>query len=294
MKGASILIVDDEAGLRHGLESLFRREGFTVHTAADFERPWRRPRATPWTWPSWTSACAGGTSGIELLRELKRQEPDLVVIVITGFGSIDTAVTSLKGGAADYFLKPIDNAQAPRRGAQEPRAAGPDRARTASSATSSPAAAPRTSSSPATPPCCALVAKADKVKDNTVTVLITGESGTGKEVLARYIHYTGARRDGAVRLPQLRGAVARACCCPSCSATSGAPSPAPWSASGASSSWPTGARCSSTRSATCRRRSRPSSCACIEESSFERRGRGEAHPGGRAAHRGHQQGPAAP
>jgi len=48
----------------------------------------------------------GERSGIDLLRELKRQEPDVVVIVITGFGSIDSVITSMKGGAADYFLSP--------------------------------------------------------------------------------------------------------------------------------------------------------------------------------------------
>ena len=126
MKGRTVLIVDDEEGIRHGLMTMFRKEGFTVHCAAD----WRRSGgsggpAIPVDAAVVDVRLRGGKSGIDLLQELKRLEPDLVVIVITGFGSIDNAVAAMKAGAADYFLKPIDNAQAPRRGAPEPRAAGP-------------------------------------------------------------------------------------------------------------------------------------------------------------------------
>jgi DNA-binding NtrC family response regulator len=111
MKGASILIVDDEEGIRHGLENLFRREGFTVHSVADFEAAVAAAAKYPVDAAVVDIRLRDGKTGIELLRELKRLEPDIVVIVITGFGSIDTAVTSMKGGAADYFLKPIDNAK---------------------------------------------------------------------------------------------------------------------------------------------------------------------------------------
>jgi DNA-binding NtrC family response regulator len=122
-------------------------------------------------------------------------EPDVVVIVITGFGSIDNAVASMKAGAADYFLKPIDNARlldavarnlALRTLATENRFLRDELMRRS---------LPHdfVANDPAVRE---LLATADKVKDTPVTVLLTGESGTGKEVLARYIHYTGVRRDG--------------------------------------------------------------------------------------------------
>jgi len=195
MRGPSILIVDDEEGIRHGLENLFRREGFTVHSAADHEPAVAAAARHPLDVALIDMRLKGGNSGIELLKELKRVEPDLVVIVITGFGSIDTAVSSLKAGAADYFLKPIDNTKlldAVRKGLQMRALASENRyLRDELSRRSLPHHF--LTSDPAVRE---LISTADKVKDTSVTVLITGESGTGKEVLARHIHYTGARRDG--------------------------------------------------------------------------------------------------
>jgi DNA-binding NtrC family response regulator len=195
MKGPTVLIVDDEEGIRHGLMTMFRKEGFTVHWAADAVEAVEAAGRLPVDVAVVDVRLRGGRSGIDLLQELKRLEPDVVVIVITGFGSIDNAVAAMKAGAADYFLKPIDNARlldAVRRNlalrtlATENRFLRDELMRRS---------LPHdfVANDPAVR---ALLATADKVKDTPVTVLITGESGTGKEVLARYIHYTGARRDG--------------------------------------------------------------------------------------------------
>jgi DNA-binding NtrC family response regulator len=192
MKGASILIVDDEEGIRHGLEHLFRREGFTVHSAAGCDSAVSAAAKVPIDVAVVDIRLRGGQSGIDLLKQLKGLEPDIVVIVITGFGSIDTAVASLKAGAADYFLKPIDNGKlldavrknlALRALASENRFLRDElnlRSIPHQFVTQDPAVR-------------ALICKADKVKDTPVTALITGESGTGKEVLARYIHCTSIR-----------------------------------------------------------------------------------------------------
>ncbi len=51
----------------------------------------------------------GEKNGIDLIRDLKSVEPDMLIVIITGYGSIDTAVKSMKEGASDYILKPIDN-----------------------------------------------------------------------------------------------------------------------------------------------------------------------------------------
>jgi two-component system response regulator AtoC len=195
MTGPSILIVDDEEGIRHGLENLFRREGFTVRCASDYEAAVTAAAHYALDVALVDIRLKGGKSGLELLRELKRIEPDLVVIVITGFGSIDTAVSSLKGGAADYFLKPIDNTKlldAVRKALQLRALATENRyLRDELSRRSLPHHFLTND-----PVVQELVSTADKVKDTSVTVLITGESGTGKEVLARHIHYTGGRREG--------------------------------------------------------------------------------------------------
>jgi DNA-binding NtrC family response regulator len=189
-----VLIVDDEEGIRHGLGNLFRREGFVVHSAADCDAAVAAAARYPVDVAIVDIRLRGGKTGLDLLVELKRQEPDVVVIVITGYGSIDTAVTSMKSGAADYFLKPIDNAKlldavrrclALRALASENRFLRDELSRRSLShhmVTRDPAIV-------------GLLSTADKVKNAPVTVLLTGESGTGKEVLARYIHFTGARRD---------------------------------------------------------------------------------------------------
>jgi DNA-binding NtrC family response regulator len=195
MKSASILIVDDEEGIRHGLESLFRKAGFSVHAAAGYDAAVSAAAKYPLDVAVVDIRLRGGKTGIDFLMELKRQEPDLIVIVITGFGSIDTAIASLKGGAADYFLKPIDNAKlldAVQRNL-EMRALATEnrflrdelflRCLSHQLVTRDPVLRE-------------LISTADKVKDTPVTILVTGESGTGKEVLARYIHFTGSRRDG--------------------------------------------------------------------------------------------------
>ena len=194
MKGMSVLIVDDEEGLRHGLENLFKREGFTVHTAASYETAVSAAARYPVDAAIVDVRLKGDRSGIDLLLVLKRLEPDLVVIVITGYGSVDTAVASLKGGAADYFLKPIDNPkllESVRRNLEFRALASENRFLKDELVQRSPHTFVTRD-----PTLAALLAKADKVKDRSVTVLITGESGTGKEVLARYIHFSGERRDG--------------------------------------------------------------------------------------------------
>jgi DNA-binding NtrC family response regulator len=193
--GASILIVDDEEGLRHGLENLFHKEGFTVHSAASFESAVAVASQYALDAAVVDLRLKEGRSGLDLLLEMKRLEPDLVVIVITGYGSIDTAVTSLKGGAADYFLKPIDNKKlldAVRKNL-ELRALKTENRFLREELVGRFLPYRLVTGDPAL---LALVEKADLVKDNPVTVLITGESGTGKEVLARYLHFTGARKEG--------------------------------------------------------------------------------------------------
>jgi DNA-binding NtrC family response regulator len=196
MSPASILIVDDEEGIRHGLVNLFRREGFTVRAAADYEEAVSAAARHPLDAAVVDIRLRRGKSGLDLLAELKRLEPDLVVIVITGYGSIDTAVSSLRGGASDYFLKPIDNKKlldAVTRNLELRDLKSQNRfLKDELSRRCLPHHFITRD-----PGMMELLQQADKVKDSPVTVLITGESGTGKEVMARYIHFTSRRRDAS-------------------------------------------------------------------------------------------------
>lgn len=194
-KGYAVLIVDDEEGLRYGLERLFKRQGFTVYACGDCEQAIATTEKYSLDVALLDIRLKSGESGIELLKTLKRIEPDLVAIMITGYGSIDTAVTSMKEGASDYIVKPIDNRNLldvvyknlELRNLQQENVFLktellnqylPHECITANTDIQ------------------ALLRKADKIKHNPVTVFITGESGTGKEVLARYIHFTSNRSEG--------------------------------------------------------------------------------------------------
>lgn len=103
-----ILLVDDEQGIRTVLGIALADRGFRVHTAADAQEAVSLfdQLAPPIVL---TDIKMPGMSGIELLRELKRRNPDTEVIMITGHGDMDLAIQSLKHEATDYIAKPIDD-----------------------------------------------------------------------------------------------------------------------------------------------------------------------------------------
>ncbi|MCL5884760.1 MAG: sigma-54 dependent transcriptional regulator, partial [Deltaproteobacteria bacterium] len=126
-----------------------------------------------------------GLSGIEVLRRIKKQAPEIPVLVITAFGSVKTAVEAMKSGAYDFIGKPfqrdqlllsVERALERRRLATEVRelrirASGVERKLIGSSSAMK-----------------RLLEIADRVSRTDAGILITGESGTGKEVIARRIH----------------------------------------------------------------------------------------------------------
>jgi two-component system NtrC family response regulator len=136
-----------------------------------------------------------GMSGMEVLDRIQRESPGLPVIIITAYGTIESAVEAMRRGAFDYITKPfnrdelritLERALKMRRLEQENaelRAAVIERHRFEGIIGSSASMH-------------AVLDLAARVAGSDATVLITGESGTGKEVLAKGIHYTGSRHDG--------------------------------------------------------------------------------------------------
>jgi len=189
-----ILIVDDEEGIRVGLEHFFRREGFAAVTASSAEEALALTDGVEFAAAVLDVRLGGRDRGAELLGELHARDPDLPVIMVTGYGSVESAVRAMKEGASDYLLKPIDNAhllETVRRSIELVRLRRDNAylrrelmTKLYSHDIVTHDARYRT-----------LIDLADRVKDSEATVLLTGESGTGKEVMARYIHFTGARRD---------------------------------------------------------------------------------------------------
>ena len=187
-----ILIIDDDSSLRRVLEYNLQQEGYDVCTAADGESGLRlfiekSPSIVI------TDLKMPGMGGFQLLSAVKERSPATVVIVLTAFGAIDTAVEAMKLGAFDYLTKPFNREELKltvRKGLQlqglteENRLLKEElsgRAEFKSIVGTSRAME-------------GVFAVVRKVADTEATVLITGESGTGKELVARAIHSGSSRR----------------------------------------------------------------------------------------------------
>jgi DNA-binding NtrC family response regulator len=193
-KKSRILVVDDEPSARAGLQKLLQQEGYPVDVAEDgvhalacFSESPADVVVTDLKMPK--------MDGIDLLRKLRDQDPDLPVIVCTAFGDVDTAVKAMRAGAEDYLTKPVDfdaltlaieralerrelrvEAENLRRQIRERDGDGLQGLVGASPAMQK------------------VYRVARQVAAARATVLITGESGTGKGELARAIHALGPRR----------------------------------------------------------------------------------------------------
>jgi len=189
------LIVDDEEGIRHGLRRLFEGEGYEVLCAEDASQAETIGTTQKIDIAILDVRLKGATSGLELLARLKREDGDLPVIVITGYGSIESAIEAMKRGASDYILKPVDNEALlalVRRNLEVAQLKRDNRYLKKELLQKTYQRQIITKN----PEMLNILARLDSVKDSTASILITGESGTGKEVFARYIHFTSARSAG--------------------------------------------------------------------------------------------------
>ncbi len=193
MPDPTLLVADDDPGLRESLERTLTREGYRVVVASDGRAALERVQGGDIDLVV-TDLKMPGLSGIELLHAVKTVAPDLDVILLTAFGTIEEAVKAMKDGAYDFITKPFQRQQLVRvvRAALERR----DLIRQ-NRALQEELAALRgqpqlIGASPAFRRMQALV---EQVADSSATVLVQGESGTGKEGVARLIHQRSPRRD---------------------------------------------------------------------------------------------------
>jgi DNA-binding NtrC family response regulator len=194
LKG-SILVVDDEIEIREGLEALLTSESFEVTLAETGEAGLQRLEDRPFDLML-LDVSLPDRNGLELLREIRRRDPQLSIILITAFGSIDMARAAFKGGAQDYITKPWSNDEliAQVSLAIEGRHLRDENVQLKR-------ALKQRYSFPA------IVGKSDKmlavfdlvtqVAPSRSTILINGESGTGKELIAKAIHSASPRADKA-------------------------------------------------------------------------------------------------
>jgi two-component system, NtrC family, response regulator AtoC len=190
-----ILIIDDEAFICENVQRILSDEGFEVRSAASGKEA-RDIVASDEVDLALLDLNLGTEDGIEVLKTLKELDPDLLVIIITGYGSVETAVESLKLGAFHYMKKPF-KADALRlivKLALKTQTLKREVRKLKRADGMLPGRSPIIGRSAAFNEVAARVREIARIPS---TALITGESGTGKELVARAIHDLSARKDAA-------------------------------------------------------------------------------------------------
>jgi len=180
-----ILIVDDDPSMRMALMESVRRLGYDAQGAMDgADAVERVSRYKPWLVV--TDLKMPRLGGLDLIKEIKSRSPQTLMVLMTAYGTVETAVEAMKYGASDYILKPFSTDLLERVIANL-KARGAD-------ASMSPAV-PIDQRSILTqdPGMARLLSTVEGVASSQATVLIHGESGTGKELLARFIHSRSPR-----------------------------------------------------------------------------------------------------
>ena len=202
---STVLVVDDKEMLRDSVAVTLQRPGFTVLTAPDAEAALgliasRRPDAVV------TDLKMPRVSGIELVERALEIDADLPIILMTAFGTVETAVRALKLGAFDYITKPFEGDElvvAVKRAIEHARLKRDNEVLRRSAAPAGAAPGPDASEHDGprglervigeSPAMGAVKGELEAIAASQGTVLVAGESGTGKEVVARAIHEMGGR-----------------------------------------------------------------------------------------------------
>jgi two-component system response regulator HydG len=187
----TVLVVDDEASNTESLERIFTREGMRAFTAANGSKALeicRQHRVQVVV----SDLMMPGMDGIELIRALRAIGADAEVVVMTAYGTVETAVQAMREGAYDFVEKPLKRVQivktvklAAERGAllRENQSLKRELTQLRSKAI--------VGSSPALRRALTIATQAAR---STANVLVLGESGTGKELIARHVHEQSGRK----------------------------------------------------------------------------------------------------
>jgi DNA-binding NtrC family response regulator len=195
MSKGSILVVDDESEIREGLELLLQSEGYQVSSAETAMSGLAQLEERPFDLLL-LDVSLPDRNGIDMLKDVHRQDPHLPIVLITAYGSIEMARAAFKSGAMDYITKPWSNDELLAQVAQAVEAR-----RLRDENLQLKRALKQRFNFPN------IIGKSDKmltlfdlvtqVAPSRSTVLISGESGTGKELIAKAIHSASTRADKA-------------------------------------------------------------------------------------------------
>jgi len=192
-QSANILIVDDDPDTLDLLSEVLHAEGgYDVVTAAGAPEALEAGKKAHFDVILSDIRLGPDLNGLDVLRAFKSIQPDSEVILITAFGSMETAIEAVKGGAFDYLSKPfkiddvlirVRRALENRKLVRKTRGLNPQQI----------CQSPLSTLVGRSPAMLEIYKKIGMVADSRATVLITGESGTGKELVARAIHVNGPR-----------------------------------------------------------------------------------------------------
>ena len=191
MPRGSILVVDDEVEIREGLETLLASDGYSVASVESGSAGLTKLEERPFDLLL-LDVSLPDRNGIELLHEIRRRDPNLSVILITAYGSIDMARAAFKGGAQDYITKPWSNDELLAQVSiaiegSRLREENVQLKRALKERYNFPNIAGKSDKM------LAVLDLVTQVAPSRSTVLITGESGTGKELIAKAIHSASTR-----------------------------------------------------------------------------------------------------
>jgi DNA-binding NtrC family response regulator len=188
-----VLVVDDQADMRGLLLDVLESEGYHVGTAESGEKALQVLAEEQYDLVL-SDLRMKGMLGTTLLGEIKHRSPETVVILMTAFGTIETAIEAIKGGATDYLIKPVKTADVVRivgravREVQLRREVAHLRREVYKEYSFHQILGKSR-------PMQEVFELIRRVADSPSNVLITGESGTGKELVAKAIHYNSDRRE---------------------------------------------------------------------------------------------------
>ncbi len=187
----SILVVDDEEIVRESLGGWLEKDGYQVESVADGPAAVARLRARPWS----ILVCdlkMPGMDGLQVLEAARQLQPDLAVVIMTAYATVDTAVAAMKLGAYDYLMKPFDPEELSLMMQKIVAQQGLVRENAVLRQALEKQYGFRDLYSKS-PGMQAVFELARSAARSSSTILILGESGTGKEVLARAVHAESPR-----------------------------------------------------------------------------------------------------
>ena len=191
----NVLVVDDDQDMRTLLRDVLEDHGYKVTLAPNGQEALKSLREGEYP-VVLTDLRMKGIQGIELLAEIKRSFPDTNVILMTAFGSVETALEAMKQGASDYLMKPVKNDDLLRVAERSFREAmlrsEINRLRREVNKEYS-----FNQILGKSKPMREIFDLIRRVADSQTNILITGESGTGKELVAKALHYNSERKSAA-------------------------------------------------------------------------------------------------